>query len=326
VRELQAMGGLPGIMPSDDRGVVVTAIDTATYLAKMGLEVTSVGKRGRGNGHYTHWQIAHHAAAGEQWAQRLWSEHASAMLGRRQLTWSRGGRALVGLDRERSDETLASELTPEPGEVETPLLQIEPDVWDAQARAHRQLWVASLHDRFEADLLSELGQPLQHGSRELRPPVPEIAPVWWERQRAESERARKGAEWFHGASSQLEQGGPPRSPKVVLDKRDRQVREQCERLPWYREQREAAVAQHEAALEAFWDAPRRRTRELSRQEWLDELAHTLALDVGLRVQNQGNRTVRLAPSLDTHRPLQVTFEPVLPEHELEAGLCYLFTC
>lgn len=103
--------GLPE--PSKDRGVKVDdGTWAARYASKWGLEdemtkghlKTSKGIKGR-----TPWDMLRAVLAdGCDSSRRLFAVYAKAFKGRRQLYWSNGLRALLGLDNESTDEELAS--------------------------------------------------------------------------------------------------------------------------------------------------------------------------------------------------------------------------
>jgi len=80
------------------------------YLTKMGLELTGLGKKSRG-GHYTHWEVARQAGAGDQKAIRLWLEFCAATKGRRMVELddrlSDAGKAQ--LEREASQDVVSDE-------------------------------------------------------------------------------------------------------------------------------------------------------------------------------------------------------------------------
>lgn len=213
---LRKLGGLEQALPDREHGVRVDWCNTdaaGTYLAKLGCELTGIEKRASG-GHYTHWQLAERAAAGEGWAQELWREHSRALKGARHLTWSRGLRARLGLDAERPDSVLAAELEAEPGDTEYPLTEIPAEQWDACARSARQLFVASLFDAFrDGDLpgLDLNGAPRRLGV--------ESAPVWWERLDRDSARRRAGAR----AMNDIDAHAECRQPRRYISRADREL-------------------------------------------------------------------------------------------------------
>jgi hypothetical protein len=59
--------------------------------------------------HVTPWQLVDYAAAGDEAAARLFQQYALAFHGRRQLHWSDGLRAILGLEQEKTDEEAAQE-------------------------------------------------------------------------------------------------------------------------------------------------------------------------------------------------------------------------
>ncbi len=165
------MGSLSSVLPDDEHGVQAEVISskekTAFYLAKMGCELSGILNKDAKPGHFTHWQLGQMAANGEEWAALLWREHAEAMMGARQLTWSRGLRELLGLMPERPDAEIAAEQTPEEAEIETPLGEIDGCAWDVMTRCYRQLFIAQLYESYEADAICE---NLSGPSRQARPP------------------------------------------------------------------------------------------------------------------------------------------------------------
>jgi len=78
--------------------------------------------------------LAEMACQGDGQAYHLWMEYVSSTYGKRQITWSRGGKDLLGVT-DKSDEDLASQ---HPGsdedasaEEETPVvvMSIQRDIW-----------------------------------------------------------------------------------------------------------------------------------------------------------------------------------------------------
>jgi len=73
--------------------------------------------------------LADMASRGDGQAYHLWMEYVKATYGKRQITWSRGGKDILGVD-DKSDEDLASE-TPEDDDGQTPelVMSIHRDLW-----------------------------------------------------------------------------------------------------------------------------------------------------------------------------------------------------
>jgi hypothetical protein len=107
--------------PNEAHGVrVADGTKAAAYVAKWGEEmknalapisremVCSHTKNGRDGGR-SPWQLLRDAHGGDRHAGHLFHEFISCFSGRRQLSWSRGGRELLGLQREKTDEELAEE-------------------------------------------------------------------------------------------------------------------------------------------------------------------------------------------------------------------------
>lgn len=202
-RGLQRMRGVANVLPNRERGVRAEMCETGAagkYLAKMGCELSGIMGKSSKPGHYTHWQIAQQAAKGRRWAVRLWEEHAAAMMGARQLTWSRGLRHRLGLEPERPDELLASETVPEPTDIDTPLTEIPAEAWDTIARQQRQLFVASLHTAYHAGTLDvNIWGPSKPVKR-----APDPAPVWWNREHEHARKRREGANRYAVASAEAD--------------------------------------------------------------------------------------------------------------------------
>lgn len=85
--------------------------ETASYIAKWGIpeEVTKTNLKEGKEGHYSFWQVLDMARQGEKWAISAFKEYAAATKGKRWLFWSKGARALLGLDIEKTDEEIANE-------------------------------------------------------------------------------------------------------------------------------------------------------------------------------------------------------------------------
>lgn len=120
--------------PNWERGVDYRPLNVTDYLTKLGLEVSSVTKEGRG-GSQTPWQIAHAAAAGDRRSVALWLEYSEAMRGARQLFWSKNARRFFGLVREDEDTSIAKD---QPGYV---LGEWSGESWDERCREDR-FWVS----------------------------------------------------------------------------------------------------------------------------------------------------------------------------------------
>lgn len=112
----------------DWHGTDVRPARRANYITKLGLdgvgaELTDAGlaKRGKRGGHMTPWEIAAKAAEGNEGYQRLWREYAAEMHGAKQLTWSKGLRKRLGVDK----------LPEEPVEPYEHVASIWREEWDA---------------------------------------------------------------------------------------------------------------------------------------------------------------------------------------------------
>ena len=83
----------------------------AKYVGKWGLDcelTKSHVKRGVGSGR-TPWDLLRASMHGEGYAGYLFQQHSGAFFRKRQLVWSRGLRAELGLLQEKTDEEIANE-------------------------------------------------------------------------------------------------------------------------------------------------------------------------------------------------------------------------
>lgn len=100
-------GEVLGVEPSKEHGIDLTWVDAsaAAYVSKIGSEIANAGTKG-GRDPFV---LLDAAGDGEAEAVGLFCEYADAMRGRQSLSWSKGLRSLLGLDRELSDEELAEQ-------------------------------------------------------------------------------------------------------------------------------------------------------------------------------------------------------------------------
>lgn len=89
-------------VPDDEHAAVMTTSSADAYIAKLGLEVMAITKRGR-QGNLTPWQVAHLAASGNPDYRELWKSYARAMLGRQTLAWSAHAKDALGVRRGRDE-------------------------------------------------------------------------------------------------------------------------------------------------------------------------------------------------------------------------------
>lgn len=195
--------------PDIEHGCVVSAVNRADYLVKLGLEVSSVLKTGRKEAQRTSWQIAQDAARGCASSRRLWSDHYAAMKGARQLTWSRGIRDELGLGAELQDVDVAADGAEVLAEDEREIALVQPEVWDARSRELRQEWTARIHDAYMRDQLSQLVGLEPIAWREVLPRASSGEPdreeiEWRARRRHELSRPpRSGTQFRSGLEKEL---------------------------------------------------------------------------------------------------------------------------
>jgi hypothetical protein len=117
----------PEFTPSD-HGVDLRESKRADYLAKFPLELVDPGtKRGRGENRTT-WQIATSAAkVNDSDDAALWVAYCAGMRGAKMLTWSKGLRAAVDLDVEKSDDEIVAGEEQQEAEV---VVVIARGAWD----------------------------------------------------------------------------------------------------------------------------------------------------------------------------------------------------
>jgi hypothetical protein len=121
--------------PSHEQAATITHSEAAEYVAKLGLEVSSITKQGK-RGSRTPWQVAHAAADHEPGARELWRDYGEAMRGRQSLTWSAHARRDLGLLR--SDDELAVMLYEDRAGVEQVIATWSGAQWDRRTRVDRQ--------------------------------------------------------------------------------------------------------------------------------------------------------------------------------------------
>jgi hypothetical protein len=125
--------------PSLERGADLRPSNQAEYIAKLGLELTNILGKRSGKRSLTHWEILAAAIEGDPEARRLWLEFTDAMLGAKQLTWSKGARVALGLSERDEDVDHAEEP---PAQL---LVEVPAEVWDRCSK--RPDWTAELLKR-----------------------------------------------------------------------------------------------------------------------------------------------------------------------------------
>lgn len=129
-------------LPDEEHGVDVRgASHAAQYVGKWGFasELCRPAAK-RSFAGRNPWQLLADCAGGDVAAGHLFQEFFKAFKGRRQLVWSKGVRAQLGLGDETSDAEQAELELTRPDDVAVDLLEIDADSWaavlKAEARGH----------------------------------------------------------------------------------------------------------------------------------------------------------------------------------------------
>lgn len=149
------------------------ATAAGNYVAKFGAaeEIALQGqKKGRSGSRTPHQLLADSCDNGDTRAGRLWIEYAKAFHGRRQLVWSRGLKALVGIG-EVSDEEAAEDQA-QAEQVEVGKLTIHAEAWQPTDKKRHgvQHWRAEVLRAAETggfDAVSGLVTEVLSGSAEM---------------------------------------------------------------------------------------------------------------------------------------------------------------
>jgi len=136
--------------PTREHGVSFVVSHKDEYISKLGLadEVTrgSWKKAAEFGGYRTPLQILHdhsrtaYGTPENKRAAALWGEYADAMVGAKQLTWSRGLRKLYEMGEEQTDLEIVE------AETEAPAVHyISADVWDGKLKWNMELQLRLLY-------------------------------------------------------------------------------------------------------------------------------------------------------------------------------------
>ncbi len=96
-------------VPDDEHGVVLDHSQRSDYIAKLGLEIADITSKQARNGNRTMWQVAAHAAVGDESSRAIWRTYTKAMKGARQLCWSKGAKNYFGIDDSKDEEGAVDE-------------------------------------------------------------------------------------------------------------------------------------------------------------------------------------------------------------------------
>jgi len=152
-----------GRYASDLYGIDVRLGDdqAGEYASKWGLEC-EIAKASvkNGKGGFSPFQLLELYAEGEAWAGALFVEYAHATKGRRQLVWSHGGREVLGLGDEKTDEEIAADEETH-GDGGNLLLVLRDDQWRVVLRERARLALLEIADSGDPwacwDFLESLG-------------------------------------------------------------------------------------------------------------------------------------------------------------------------
>lgn len=127
-----------GRYASDIYGIDVQIGDQAAgdYVAKWSLEdeVTKAAVKDGREGGLSVWQLLDRYIDGDDQAGALFVEYAKATLGKRQLVWSKGGRAKLGLGKEKTDEEIALAAEDETEDNDRILVTLDRQAWSTVVR------------------------------------------------------------------------------------------------------------------------------------------------------------------------------------------------
>lgn len=143
------LGGLGDAWRTALRGVGLDGADAAFdcqnaenaagYVAKWGAaeELTLSGKKKAKKGGMNPLQLLEAYAAGNEEAGELWLEYSKRFHGRNQLSWSRGLKALMGVDDVSDEDAAGDEVQDDQEQEEDPLMNISHSDWRATGRYRR---------------------------------------------------------------------------------------------------------------------------------------------------------------------------------------------
>lgn len=141
------------IYASDVYGVNVTVgnENAGDYAGKWGMEdeITKANTKKAGEGGYNPFQLLDLYCLGEKWAGALFQEYAGVTDGKRQMVWSKGGRQVLGLGKEKEDEEITSE--PEGTPEDVTLVIMNRSQWVQVVRSDNYAALLDVADYGDAD-------------------------------------------------------------------------------------------------------------------------------------------------------------------------------
>lgn len=122
-------------VPNAEHAVQLDQRSDATYIAKLGLEVSGIHSKESKNGNRTPWKIARDATDGDAVSSELWAHYCNSMKGARQLTWSKGTRKMFKLGEDDNDIQSDKGIDATEG-VEGCVVEWAPKDWDANVKTY----------------------------------------------------------------------------------------------------------------------------------------------------------------------------------------------
>jgi len=128
--------GLP--VPNEHGLDLVAGNKAAAYVSKWGIEEEMTKghlKKGKKEGHVSPFGLLDLYADGDKKAGELFVEYCEAFKGKRQLTWTRGLREKIGLEKEKTE----AEILNKPEEESELFISVISHTWDKIIRSNRLL-------------------------------------------------------------------------------------------------------------------------------------------------------------------------------------------
>jgi hypothetical protein len=128
--------GLP--VPNEHGLDLVAGNKAAAYVSKWGIEEEMTKghlKKGKKEGHVSPFGLLDLYAEGDKKAGELFVEYCEAFKGKRQLTWTKGLREKIGMEKEKTE----AEILNKPDEESELFISVISHTWDKIIRSNRLL-------------------------------------------------------------------------------------------------------------------------------------------------------------------------------------------